>query len=294
MGRRYDTVTFLTDYGLDDEFVGVVKAVIRELAPHVTVVDLTHGIRPFDVRGGALALARAIPYVPEGIVLAVVDPGVGTARRAVAIEVSAGAGVLIGPDNGLLAPAVAVAGGAERTVELTNPDYQLEAPGSTFAGRDVFAPAAAHLCNGVELMALGSAVDASLLTPGMIPLPREDEDGLHAEVLWVDRFGNCQLNVGPDELGTDSDAADVWTLRIGEERRVARRARAYAELGTGVVGLVLDSHGMYTVALDQQSAAAELRLAPGDAVVIAPLDESAPTSSGITTPVGLQPRSSAR
>ena len=109
MGRRYDTVTFLTDYGLDDEFVGVVKSVIRELAPHVTVVDLTHGIRPFDVRGGALALARAIPYVPEGVVLAVVDPGVGTARRAVAIEVADGAGVLVGPDNGLLAPAVAIA-----------------------------------------------------------------------------------------------------------------------------------------------------------------------------------------
>jgi S-adenosyl-L-methionine hydrolase (adenosine-forming) len=290
MARRYDTVTFLTDYGLDDEFVGVVKSVIRELAPHVTVVDLTHGIRPFDVRGGALALARAIPYVPESVVLAIVDPGVGTARRAVAIEVADGAGVFVGPDNGLLAPAVAIAGGAQRAVELTNPDYQLAAPGATFAGRDVFAPAAAHLCNGVELEALGAVIESSTLRPGMIPLPREDGDAIHAEVLWVDRYGNCELNVGPDDLGSGADTPDVWTLRIGDERRVAHTVGAYAELGTGVVGLVLDSHGMYTVALDQHSAAAELGLAAGDAVVIAPLDEGSGTQPGVTTPVGLQRR----
>ena len=112
MGRRYETVSLLTDYGLDDEFVGVVKSVIRELAPHVATIDLTHGIRPFDVRAGSLALARAISYVAEGVVLGVVDPGVGTSRKAIAVEVGDGAGVLVGPDNGLLAPAVALAGGA--------------------------------------------------------------------------------------------------------------------------------------------------------------------------------------
>jgi S-adenosylmethionine hydrolase len=151
VGRRYDTVTFLSDYGLDDEFVGVVKSVIRDLARHATVIDLTHGISPHDVRGGALLLARSVQYVASGVVLAVVDPGVGTDRRAIAVEVAGGEGVLLGPDNGLLAPAVAMAGGAGRTVILSNPDYQLEAPGATFAGRDVFAPAAAHLCNGVDL-----------------------------------------------------------------------------------------------------------------------------------------------
>ena len=104
MGRRYDTVSLLTDYGLDDEFVGVVKSVIRDLAPHAAIVDLTHGVRPFDVRAGSLALARAIPYVAEGIVVGVVDPGVGTSRKAIAVEVGDGAGVLVGPDNGLLAP----------------------------------------------------------------------------------------------------------------------------------------------------------------------------------------------
>ena len=252
MARTYDTVTLLTDYGYDDEFVGVLKAVLRDLSPRATAIDLTHGIRPFDVRGGSLALARAIPYVPEGVVLAVVDPGVGTARRAIAVEVAGGAGVLVGPDNGLLAPAVAIIGGAERAVELTNADYHLAAPGATFAGRDIFAPVAAHLCNGVDLAELGPLVDADLLMPGMVPLPREEPDGIHAEVLWVDRFGNCQLNVGPDEL--DQDVA-VWGVTIGDERRIARPATTFADLGPGSIGLVLDSQGMYALALDQRSAA---------------------------------------
>jgi S-adenosylmethionine hydrolase len=283
MARRYDTVSLLTDYGLDDEFAGVVRSVVRDLAPHVTVVDLTHGIRPFDIRGGSLALARAIPYVAEGIVVAVVDPGVGTARRAVAVEVAGGAGVLVGPDNGLLAPAVAVVGGAERAVELTNTDYHLDAPGTTFAGRDVFAPIAAHLCNGVDLAELGPSIDADLLMPGMIPLPREEGDGIHAEVLWVDRFGNCQLNIGPDDLDPD---IDVWSVLIDDERRVAHVASAFGALGPGSVGLVLDSQGMFALALDQRSAAAELHLAAGDAVIVAAIDEGG--GEAPVTPVELR------
>jgi S-adenosylmethionine hydrolase len=273
VGRRYDTVSLLTDYGLDDEFVGVVKSVIRDLAPHAAIVDLTHGVRPFDVRAGSLALARAIPYVAEGIVVGVVDPGVGTSRKAIAVEVGDGAGVLVGPDNGLLAPAVALAGGATRAVELDNAAYQLEAPGATFAGRDVFAPAAAHLCNGVDLAELGSPLDSALLVPGMIALPRTEVDGLHAEVLWVDRFGNCQLNVGPDEVaaltsGSGRPDGDVVTVVCGEQRRSARLAVAFGDLPTGTVGLVLDSQGMYALALDRRSAAAELALGPGDAVLL--------------------------
>lgn len=290
MGRRYDTVTLLTDYGVDDEFVGVLKSVIRDLAPHAVAIDLTHGIRPYDIRAGGLALARAIPYVAEGIVVAVVDPGVGTSRRAVAIEVADGAGVLIGPDNGLLAPAVAVVGGASRAVELTNPAFQLEAPGATFAGRDVFAPAAAHLCNGVDLSDLGPAVDATLLMPGMVPLPRNEGDELHAEVLWVDRFGNCQLNIGPDELAEWQPGADAVAVRIGETRRAATVASTFGNLAQGSVGLVLDSHGMYALALDRRSAASELGLASGDSVVLVTLDEQSATnvSPGLTTTVELR------
>ncbi len=283
---RFDTVSFLTDYGTADEFVGVVKSVIRDLAPHVGVIDLTHEVAPFDVRAGSLALARCIGYVAGGVVLAVVDPGVATGRRAVAIEVADGAGVLIGPDNGLLAPAVAMAGGAERAVELTNPEYQLEAAGATFAGRDVFAPAAAHICNGVDLGELGAEVDPVLLLPGTVPLPREDGDAMVTEVLWVDRFGNAQLNVGPDDLPA------AWgsnlQLRIGAPTdptgttlRRAVRSTNFASLAGGAVGLVLDSYGMLAIAMDQRSASDELGLAPGDQVTIVPLDDPPATETAV-------------
>jgi S-adenosyl-L-methionine hydrolase (adenosine-forming) len=291
----FDTVSFLTDYGTSDEFVGVVKAVIRDLAPHVGVIDLTHEIAPFDVRAGALTLARCISYVPSGVVLAVVDPGVGTDRRAVAIEVAGGAGVLIGPDNGLLAPAVAMAGGAERAVVLDNPEYHLETAGATFAGRDVFAPAAAHLCNGVDLMELGTEIDAALLLPGTIPLPRNEGDTVVAEVLWIDRFGNCQLNVGPDDLdGWD----DRLQLRLGAPTeasgvtvRTAVRATSFAGIAGGGLGLVLDSYGMLAICLDQRSAADDLHLGAGDQVVLVPLGDEPGAGSApdrvVETPVQL-------
>jgi len=277
MGRRYDTVSFLTDYGYRDEFAGVCRSVIRELAPHAAVVDLTHGVTPFDVRAGSLALARSISYVASGVVLAVVDPGVATARKAIAIEVADGEGVLVGPDNGLLAPAVSMAGGSGRAVELTNSDYQLHAIGATFAGRDVFAPAAAHLCNGVDLMELGEPVDTDLLLPGVIPLPQADESTVIAQVLWVDQFGNAQLNVGPDDLAsTFGERIDVListpTDPTGGVTRSALRATSFAELAGGAVGLVLDSSGMLALAMDQRSAAEELGLDAGDQVTLTPSD----------------------
>ena len=137
---------------------------------------------------------------------------------------------------------MAIVGGAERAVELTDPAFHLDGAQVTFAGRDVFAPVAAHLCNGVDLAELGPLVDTALLMPGMVALPREEDDGIHAEVLWVDRFGNCQLNIGPDEL---TAGVDVWGLTIDGERRVARLARTFADLGPGSIGLVVDSQGMY-------------------------------------------------
>jgi S-adenosylmethionine hydrolase len=281
MAPRFDTVTFLSDYGTGDEFVGVVHSVIRSIAPHVTVIDLTHEIPAYDVRAGSLTLGRAAQYLCPGVVLAVVDPGVGTPRRGVAIEVGGGQSYLVGPDNGLLASAVAMSGGATDVVELTNADRQLAAPGATFAGRDIFAPAAAHLCNGGDLTDLGPLVDTGLLMPGIVALPRIEADGLHAEVLWVDRFGNCQLNVGPEDL---TAGVDVWAVSTGDERRAAKLATSFGELGPGAVGLVLDSHGMYALAFDQRSAAAELHLATGDAVVLTEFDDAA----AVTSPVVLR------
>jgi S-adenosylmethionine hydrolase len=277
MGRRYDTISFLTDYGLDDEFVGVVKSVIREIAVHATVIDLTHGVAPYDVRAGSLALARCIGYVPSGVVLAVVDPGVATSRRAIAVEVAEGEGVLVGPDNGLLAPAVAMTGGSGRVVELTDVAYHLEAPSPTFAGRDIFGPVAAHLCNGVDLAEFGPLVDADSVVPGLVPLPQTDDTRAIAQVLTVDRFGNVQLNVGPDDLG--AGFGDVLQVHLhqptdpsGGVVRVVRRVAAFADLPGGALGLVVDSSGLLAIAMDRRSAAEELAVAAGDQVTISAAD----------------------
>src|SRR6478609_10101244 len=142
-----------------------------DLVPELQVIDITHDVPAFDVRAGALALVRAVQYLPEGVVLAVVDPGVGTDRRCVAVDV--GNAVLVGPDNGILAPAVAMLGGPQRVVELTSAEHRLVAPGPTFAGRDVMAPAAAYLASGLSIDALGTPIDASGLAPGLVPLPQE-------------------------------------------------------------------------------------------------------------------------
>ncbi len=248
----------------------MVKSVIRTVAPHTTVVDITHGIPPHDVRAGSLALVRSVQYLLPGVVLAVVDPGVGTDRRAVAVEVG-GEGdtaYFVGPDNGLMAAAVAMAGGATRAVELSAAAYHLPSPGLTFAGRDVFAPVAGHLCSGVDLADFGPAVDPVTLRPGILPLSRREDEKLLAEVLWVDCFGNVQLNVGPDEIAGDGDRL---ALRWGHDQvRTARRAAAYGDLKPGEVGLVVDSYGLVSLALDRRSAAEELRIGAGDAVTLEP------------------------
>ncbi|MGF1599454.1 MAG: S-adenosyl-l-methionine hydroxide adenosyltransferase family protein [Acidimicrobiales bacterium] len=266
---RFDTISFLSDYGRSDEFVGVVHSVIRSLAPAVTVLDITHDVEPFNVRAGSLALARAAHYLVPGVVLAVVDPGVGTDRRPVAIEVGDGQSYLVGPDNGLLASAVAMVGGATAAVVLDDPEYQLPAVGSTFDGRDVFAPAAAHLCLGVPLQRLGSGIDPVQLMPGVLPVSEVGDDGmLRAEVLWVDRFGNLQLNVDPADLAGWPDTVRV---RCGDERRTATRVGTFAQVPRGGLGLIVDSYGLMAVVVDRGSAAAELGIDDGDEVVLEPL-----------------------
>ena len=283
--QRYDTISFLSDYGVRDEFVGIVKCVIADLAPHAKVIDLTHDISPFDVRAGSLALARCISYVPTGIVLAVVDPGVGTTRRAVAVSVGGGRGVLIGPDNGLLSMGTALAGGAESAVVLNNPEYQLATPGTTFAGRDIFAPAAAHLCNGVPLAALGDAIDPNVLLPGVVPLSRVEGEETIAEITWVDRYGNCQLNVGPDDVSSYGSTLSItFTTATGERSsRSAVVAPNFSAIGGGI-GLVIDSFGMLAISVDRGSAADALSLGVGDAVTLSALDDV----GGVTTNVRLR------
>jgi len=290
MALRLDTITFLSDYGTGDEFVGVVHSVIRSIAPHVQVIDLTHDIPAYDVRAGGLTLGRAAQYLCPGVVLAVVDPGVGTERRPIAVEVGGGQSYLVGPDNGLLAPAVAMSGGATAVVELTSAEHQLHAPGATFAGRDVFAPAAAHLCNGVPLADLGRTIDPISLRPGLMPLPREEGAAIVAEVLWVDRFGNCQLNVDPDEV---AHLGDRIQLRWNDDSRTARRSATYEGIEPGGIGLVTDSYGMLAVCMGKRSAAAELAMPVGTEVTLTEPGADEPDRASVAQPVQLTPRSPA-
>jgi S-adenosylmethionine hydrolase len=266
-------IAFASDYGLTDEFVGVCKAVMLGLAPDVRILDVGHDIPAHDVRAGALLLVRSVQYLPDDcVVVAVVDPGVGTSRRLVGVDVAGG--VLLGPDNGLLAPAVAMAGGARSVISLDNPDYQLPAPGPTFAGRDILAPAAGHLAAGVPLAELGTPVDPATLVPGLVALPEVRDDGsIVGEVWWVDRFGNCQLNVDPSELGAGGLSGGVGArveVHAGGEIRAARWVHTYADAKPSELVLLVDSYGLLALAFDRESAAATLRLKAGSGVTLVP------------------------
>lgn len=271
----FDTVSFLSDLGLVDEHVGVVKAILRDLAPHVQVIDLTHNIAPYDVRAGSLALARAAGYLPSGVIVAAVDAG---ERRPIGVEVANGKGVLLGPDNGLLASAVAMVGGAERAVVLDREEFHLASPGGVLTVRDVFASVAAHLCNGRDLAEVGTIVDVDSILPGIVPLARASDDAattlVHAEVLWIDRNGNCQLNIGLDDVApwglADGTRLDITAN--DQTRSVVRIAKP-GLLGPGALGLVIDGSGLLTLVLDRRSAADELSLAPGDQVSLRPSNE---------------------
>ncbi|MFN8027071.1 MAG: SAM-dependent chlorinase/fluorinase [Acidimicrobiia bacterium] len=294
-------IAFASDYGHADEFVGVCKAVMLGLAPDARVVDLGHDIPAHDVRAGALLLVRAVQYLPEDcIVVAVVDPGVGTERRLLAVEL--GGGIFLGPDNGLLAPAVAMAGGARRVFSLDNPDFQLPAPGPTFAGRDVLAPAAGHLAAGADIAQLGTPVDPATLVPGLVSLPEVRDDGtIVGEVWWVDRFGNAQLNVDPGELQVSGASLgsriEVHVREAGgnETVRVARWVTTYAEAKPSELVVLVDSYGLLALCLDRASAADELGLRAGSGVTLVPegaggTTATDPSLTGVETPVELSRR----
>jgi len=276
-GAAPPTVFFLSDYGLDDEFVGVVRAVLRRLAPAATVVDLTHGITPFDVRAGAQTLVRSVPHLGPGVVLAVVDPGVGTARRGVAVESGDGRW-FVAPDNGLVALAAERSGGITTAVSLPKPAGVPD----TFDGRDVFAPAAAHLALGRDAATLGEPLDPADLVRLPEILVQEGSEGgrrvLRAEVTWIDRFGNVQLAAGAERgpaapaeglgavpvAGSRVGAGSVVEARVGTgadrawrgRRFTIRRVRAFHDLEPGELGLLADANGRLALALREGSAAA--------------------------------------
>jgi S-adenosyl-L-methionine hydrolase (adenosine-forming) len=257
-------VTFLSDYGLQDEFVGTCHGVIKRIAPDVQILDLTHGIPPQNVLHGALVLAKSLEFVPVGVHLAVVDPGVGTARRPLVLEDGEGR-LYVGPDNGLLVPAAEAGGGIAAAHELANPRYALERVSRTFHGRDLFAPAAAHLALGVPAAELGPPLDPEVLVRITIPEPDVSAARIGATTLAVDRFGNVQLNVGRDVLGAPGTRV---ALDLPAGRRPAVVARTFADVPHGDLVVFEDASGNVSLAVSGGSAAAALGLTSGERVWI--------------------------
>lgn len=259
-------ISFISDFGHDDEFVGVVHGVLYKLAPESRVIDVGHDFPRGNVRAAALALTRAIQYLPEGVCLAVVDPGVGTTRRAIAAETPWG--TFVGPDNGVLSPAVAMVGGASRAVSLENPEASIPSPGETFHGRDVFAPAAALLATGeAGLGELGPPVPGDELVPLLLPLTEVKGDVVRGEAWWVDSFGNVQTNIGPGDLdGLGISVGDTLTVKVGSSLHAVPWVKAYGDVGEGDVLIHVDSVGLLALAVRGGRADEELNLAEGVSV----------------------------
>jgi S-adenosylmethionine hydrolase len=260
-------VTFLSDYGLDDDFVGVCHGVIARIAPEVRVIDLTHGIARHDVRAGALVLRRALPFMPAGVHLAVVDPEVGAQRRAVALRCAGEERLLVGPDNGLLSPAAERFGGAVEAVDVGRSPLRLEPVSASFHGRDVFAPVAAALAGGLPLEEAGEPLDPAGLVALDLPRARRTGDGLLAHVLQADRYGNVVLDAEHAELAGSG-------LRLGRAVTVngerALYATTFADVPAGDLLLYEDGYRTLALAVNRGSALAALGLGVDDEVLIAP------------------------
>jgi S-adenosylmethionine hydrolase len=248
-------ITFLSDFGLADDFVGTCHGVIKRIAPETDVIDITHGIEPQSVLQGALVLASTLPYMPEGVHMAVVDPDVGSPRRALVLRTDDDR-LLVGPDNGLLVPAAERLGGVVAAYEITNREYALDPVSATFHGRDIFAPAAAHLANGVAAAELGPPLDAGTLVRLEIPQAEVGERRIRATCLYVDRFGNIQLNVHADQLAPLGIVPGRQIeVELAMDRFYAVAARTFAEARTGDIILYEDAYRNIALAISRGNAA---------------------------------------
>jgi S-adenosyl-L-methionine hydrolase (adenosine-forming) len=263
----FDYITFLTDFGLQDDFVGVCRGVMKRIARDAEILDVTHGIAPQAVTQGALVLARSIPYLPVGVHLAVVDPGVGSQRRAIALRTTSGR-AFVGPDNGLLLSA-ADREGIEAARSLTNPRYHLEPVSRTFHARDLFAPVAAHLATGVLFDDLGEEIDPEELVRLDLPAATAEAGELCATVLDVDRFGNLELNVSSDEIeALELRPGDRVELAFALTPYYAVVGETYADASRGELILYEDSYGSWAIAINGGNAAALTEATAGDEVQI--------------------------
>jgi S-adenosyl-L-methionine hydrolase (adenosine-forming) len=264
-------ITFLSDFGLKDDFVGTCHGVMKRIAPEAQIIDITHGIPPTSVLQGALVLANTVGYMPVGVHLAVVDPGVGGPRRALALRDREDR-LYVGPDNGLLLPAASRTGIVDAH-ELTNPEYALETISRTFHGRDLFSPAAAHLARGVPLEALGPPLDPEGLVMLDVPSPVFTNGTVVATLLYVDSFGNIALNITREDVERLGIVSGTRVeLEHAGEQYYAVMARTFADARPGDVILYEDSYGNMSVAISRGSAARMLHASPGQRIrVTAPL-----------------------
>jgi S-adenosylmethionine hydrolase len=263
-------VTLLTDYGRDDDFVGVCHGVIHTIHPEAQIVDITHGVRRYAVRQGALVLRNTLPYMPVGVHVAVVDPQVGTERRALAVRTRDGR-VLVGPDNGLLSLAWERCGGIDLAVDVTRSPHRLEPVSATFHGRDIFAPVAAHLARGAELADAGDLLDDAELQTVELPEPRLEAGALVAHVLVVDRFGNAALNVDHEDMaGTQITLGTTVEIEVAVERYLATYAKTFADVRPGELIIYEDAYRTLAVAINRGDAAATLGLRPDAEVRLLP------------------------
>ncbi|HEX2355345.1 MAG TPA: SAM-dependent chlorinase/fluorinase [Micromonosporaceae bacterium] len=257
----YEWISLTTDYGLSDGFVAACHGAIARLAPSVRVIDVTHLVAPGDVPRAAAVLAQAVPHLPPAVHVAVVDPGVGTARRGIVVETPGG--VLVGPDNGLLPWAADALGGVDRVVELANPDWYAPDVSRTFHGRDVFAPVAARIASGADPAEAGRPADPDALVRLPEPVLVLGDGWLEAEVLTIDRFGNVQL-AAPGELLERLGAR----VTVGGVRAV--RGNTFADAPPGGLVMYVDSAERIAVAVNGGRAAVVLAVAPGDVLRVDP------------------------
>jgi hypothetical protein len=263
-------ITFLSDYGHDDDFVGVCHGVMASIAPEARVIDITHGLPRQDVLAGAIVLRNALPYMPVGVHLAVVDPDVGAERRAVALRL-AGGRFLVGPDNGLLSLAATSGEGIVEAADIGRSRFRLAPISATFHGRDIFSPVAAQLAAGATLADAGDPIDPAQLVTMTVPSPTRDGDDLVAHVIYVDHFGNVQLDLGHDDLaGSGLKLGHRVVLQHGSEGAVAQFARTFADARDGELIIYEDAYRTLAVAVSGGDAAARLALAPGDELRIRP------------------------
>jgi S-adenosylmethionine hydrolase len=260
-------ITFLSDYGSDDEFAGVCRAVMARIAPDAPVIDLTHGIPRHAVAQGALVLARSLPFAPPGVHVAVVDPGVGSERRAVAVRAGSEGRVLVGPDNGLLVTAAERLGGATEAIDISRSGWRLDPVSATFHGRDIFAPVAARLAGGAAFADGGEDIDPYSLEPSPLAEPAFADGGVVAHVVGIDHFGNAALDVEHEHLPQTG-------LRLGRPVRLTTAgaqhsvafAYTFADVAAGELLVYENSYRSLGLAVNRGSAADRLGLEPGSEV----------------------------